>query len=255
MSTLPAIFVAHGAPPLLDDPQWVAQLAAWGAALPRPECILVVCAHYEHRPMAIGATRTVPLYYDFGGFPQRYYQQRYPAPGAPALAERVRALAVGAGFSTIDEPDRGLDHGAYVPLVAMYPDADVPVLQVSLPSLSPPELVRMGRMLAPLREEGVLIMGSGFLTHNLRMFTGYDTPPPAWARDFDDWVAAVLLAGDLDALADFEARAPSARLAHPRTEHFVPVIVAAAAAQGAPVSFPITGWKWGPFSKRSVQLG
>ncbi len=255
MRPFPATFVAHGAPPLLDDPVWVAELASWGRALPRPEAILVVCAHYEARPISIGATRTVPLHHDFWGFPQRYYEQTYAAPGAPALARRVRELAREAGLATAEDPDRGLDHGAYVPLVAMYPDADVPVLQVSLPSLSPGELLEMGRALAPLRAEGVMVMGSGFLTHNLRAIDWQATEPPAWAADFDAWVADVLRSGDLDALADFAARAPAARLAHPRTEHYVPVIVAAAAAEGEPVSFPIEGWAWGPFTKRSVQFG
>lgn len=255
MTRFPATFVAHGAPPLLDDPQWVGELAAWGEALPRPQAILVVCAHYHARPISIAATRTVPLYHDFSGFPQRYYEQTYAAPGAPALAQRVRELAREAGLATTDDPDRGLDHGAYVPLVPMVPEADVPVLQISLPSLSPGELLEMGRMLAPLREEGVMVMGSGFLTHNLRAIDWSATAPPAWASDFDAWVAEVLRSGDLDALADFEARAPAARLAHPRTEHYVPVIVAAAAAEGEPVSFPIEGWTWGPFTKRSVQFG
>ena len=207
MTALPATFVAHGAPPLLDDSEWVDELAAWGRALPRPEAILVVCAHYEARPITLAATRTVPLFHDFWGFPQRYYEQTYAAPGAPALAQRVRDLARDAGVPTAEEPERGLDHGAYVPLVAMYPEADVPVLQVSLPSLGPAELVRMGRMLAPLREEGVLVMGSGFLTHNLRAIDWGGGTPASWAVEFDDWAAGVLRSGDLDALADFEARA------------------------------------------------
>ncbi|HUB07863.1 MAG TPA: class III extradiol ring-cleavage dioxygenase, partial [Myxococcales bacterium] len=199
---------------------------------------------------------TVPLFYDFYGFPERYYQVKYPAPGAPALAARVRALLSGAGEPTRDEPTRGLDHGAYVPLVAMYPAADVPVLQISLPALDPARLLELGRRLAPLRDEGVLILGSGFLTHNLRLVEfSPDALVPAWAREFDHWVAETLRRRDVDALLDYRARAPGVDLALPTHEHFVPVIAAQGAALADPASFPIEGFVWGPFTKRSVQFG
>jgi 4,5-DOPA dioxygenase extradiol len=197
----------------------------------------------------------VPLVYDFYGFPDRYYQTRYPAPGAPELAARVRELLRRREMPVTDDPERGLDHGAWVPLLAMYPQADLPVLQVSMPGLDPRELVELGRALAPLREEGVLIFGSGFLTHNMRY--AFRPGTPDWARDFDAWVAGALSPLDLDALIDFQARAPSARLALPTWEHYAPVLVAAGAAAdpGARTSFPISGW-WmdGAFTKRSVQL-
>jgi len=159
---MPALYLSHGAPPLADDPVWPGQLADWAAALPRPKAILVVSAHWEEAPLALGAVETVPLVYDFWGFPEHYYQVRYPAPGAPALAESVRRLLRAPGTPVQDVPDRGLDHGAYVPLVEMYPDADIPVLQVSMPTLDPVRLMEIGRRLAPLRDEGVLIVGSGF---------------------------------------------------------------------------------------------
>jgi len=251
---MPVTFVAHGAPPLLDDAGWLRQLAAWGEALPKPKAILVISAHWEARPATLGATSTIPLVYDFYGFPQRYYQLRYPSPGAPALAERVRELLRGRGLAVADDPTRGLDHGAYIPLVPMYPKADVPVLQLSLPTLEPRALLNLGRALAPLRDEGVLIMGSGFLTHNMRAMM--DTTPQ-WAKDFDGWVADTLTRGDLDGLADFERKAPAAAMANPRTEHFVPVLVAAGAAEAdlGAVTFPITGFWLGSFTKRSVQWG
>src|SRR5262249_40289157 len=160
------LFVAHGSPLTLDDDAWVAELRAWAQALPPPSSILVVSAHWERSPPTLGATTPVPLLYDFQGFPEHHYRVRYPAPGAPALAERVRALVPDAAH----DPARGLDHGAYVPLAAMYPRADVPVLQLSLPSTEPAPLLALGRALAPLRREGALIAGSGFLTHNLRRF-------------------------------------------------------------------------------------
>jgi 4,5-DOPA dioxygenase extradiol len=253
---MPVIFAAHGAPVLLDDPAWMAELAAWAKAMPRPKSILMVSAHWEARPTTLGATRPVPLVYDFYGFPERYYTTRYPAPGAPQLAGRVRELLRQNGTPTADEPERGLDHGAYVPLVAMYPGADVPVLQISMPVLDPKELFRLGQALAPLRDEGVLVFGSGFLTHNMRY--AFRPGTPTWAREFDDWAEGALSRLDLDALRDFELRAPAARLALPTWEHYAPVLVAAGAVadERPKATFPITGW-WrdGAFTKRSVQFG
>jgi 4,5-DOPA dioxygenase extradiol len=176
---MPVIFAAHGAPILLDDATWMAELASWSRAMPKPKSILMVSAHWEERPTTLGATRTVPLVYDFHGFPERYYQTRYEAPGAPDLAARVRAVLHQNDMPVADDPMRGLDHGAYVPLVAMYPDADVPVLQVSMPGLDAERLLQLGRALAPLREEGVLVFGSGFLTHNMAF--AFKRGTPAWA--------------------------------------------------------------------------
>jgi 4,5-DOPA dioxygenase extradiol len=224
--------------------------------MPRPKSILMVSAHWEARPTTLGATRTVPLVYDFYGFPERYYQTRYEAPGAPGLAARVRELLQQQGIPAAEDPARGLDHGAYVPLVAMYPDADVPVLQVSMPALDPAELVALGRALSPLREEGVLVFGSGFLTHNMRF--AFKPGTPGWAREFDDWAKQALERFDVDALQDFRARAPAAQTALPTWEHYAPVLVAAGAAslgERPRTSFPVTGfWMDGAFTRRSVQL-
>ena len=253
---MPVIFAAHGAPVLLDDAQWMGELADWATAMPKPKSILMVSAHWEQRPATLGATRTVPLVYDFYGFPERYYQTKYPAPGAPDLAERVRGLLGDNGLPVADAPERGLDHGAYVPLVAMYPDVDVPVLQMSISGLVPNELVGLGRALAPLRDEGVLIFGSGFLTHNMRY--AFQPGTPGWAREFDAWAEDALKKFDLDALTDFQTRAPAARMALPTWEHYAPLLVTAGAvAEEQPkATFPIAGW-WmdGAFTKRSVQFG
>jgi 4,5-DOPA dioxygenase extradiol len=252
---MPVIFAAHGAPILLDDAPWMTELAAWASAMPRPESILMVSAHWEARPTTLGATRTVPLVYDFYGFPEKYYQTDYQAPGAPQLASLVRDILREQGIPFADEPERGLDHGAYVPLVAMYPDADVPVLQVSMPSLDSDELFELGRRVAPLRDEGVLVFGSGFLTHNMRY--AFKPGIPAWAREFDDWVADALTRFDVDALKEFRERAPAAELALPTWEHYAPVLVAAGAAseERSATTFPITGfWMHGAFTKRSVQF-
>jgi 4,5-DOPA dioxygenase extradiol len=252
---MPALYLSHGAPPLADDPVWPGELAAWAAGLPRPKAVLMVSAHWEEAPLAIGATTTVPLVYDFWGFPEHYYQVTYAAPGAPELARSVRKLLGGAGHAVQDVPDRGLDHGAYVPLVEMYPEADIPVLQVSMPTLEPEELFRIGRRLAPLRDEGVLIVGSGFFTHNLAALR-HPGGVPSWSAEFDDWGHRALDAQDVDALLDFEHTAPAGRLAHPRTEHFAPLFVTLGAAEsdlGSQRSI-IDGF-WMGLAKRSVQLG
>jgi 4,5-DOPA dioxygenase extradiol len=179
----------------------------------------------------------------------------YPAPGAPELAARVRALLRGAATPVQDVPDRGLDHGAYVPLVEMYPDADVPVLQISMPTLDPERLMEIGRKLAPLRDEGVLIVGSGFFTHNLRAIRT-DGAVPSSMAEFDQWGRETLEAGDVDALLDFEHRAPAGKLAHPRTEHFAPLFLTLGAAEDE-----LTGQRtvidgyWFGMAKRSIQIG
>lgn len=255
---MPALYLSHGAPPLADDALWTGQLADWAARLPRPEAILIVSAHWESAPVTLSATRTVPLLYDFYGFPEHYYRVTYPAPGAPALAARVRGLLDAPGTPVHEAPGRGLDHGAYVPLVEMYPDADIPVLQLSMPTLDPERLLRLGRRLAPLREEGVLVIGSGFFTHNLSGLVWGAGPDeaPGWSREFDSWGDEALQRADLDALLDFEHKAPAGRTAHPRTEHFAPLFVTLGAGEADLDSrrTVIDGF-WAGLAKRSLQLG
>ncbi len=254
---MPALYLGHGAQPLVDDELWTSQLAAWAADLPRPEAILMVSAHWESAPLTLGATDDgVPLVYDFGGFAERYYRATYPAPGAPALAARVKALM--ADTETVaDQPGRGLDHGAYVPLTVMYPDAGIPVLQMSLPTLDPDKLLALGRRLAPLRDEGVLIIGSGFLTHGLPFLRDFsvDQAPPGWSTEFDAWAGEALARGAIDELADFRHRAPGMPYAHPTAEHFAPMFVTLGAATD-PEAVPeqrIDGF-WIGLSKRSFQV-
>ena len=252
---MPTLFLAHGAPMLLDDKAWVGQLADWARALPRPKAILMVSAHWEERPLTIGAITKVPLVYDFFGFPDRFYKLQYASPGAPELAARVRALLGAAKIPVADEPARGLDHGAYIPLMCMYPAADIPVLQISMPSLEPKALFAIGAAFEALRDEGVLIVGSGFLTHNMRSF---GLPTPSWASEFDSWTREVLARGDVDSLLDYRKKGPAVQMALPTHEHFVPVVLAAGAAGSdvAKPSFPIEGfWDGSSFTKRSVQYG
>ncbi len=228
---IPALYLGHGAPPLVDDPVWPTELSRWAGDLPRPKGILVVSAHWEESPLTIGATTPVPLVYDFYGFPEKYYRVTYPSPGAPWLAERVKQL-IGPQTPTAEEPRRGLDHGAYVPLTVMYPQADVPVLQISMPSLDAHELLELGRKLAPLRDEGVLIMGSGFMTHGLPFLRDLrtDAPAPSWSKEFDQWAAETIAKADVDALLDYRRRAPGLPYAHPTVDHFVPLFVTVGAS-------------------------
>jgi len=253
----PALYIGHGAPPLLDDALWTAQLAAWAKELPRPRSVLIVSAHWESAPLTLGATETgVPLTYDFYGFPQRFYEMTYPSPGAPDLAARVEALMPDTE-SVAHRPGYGLDHGAYVPLMVMYPEADVPVLQMSMPTLDPERLFELGRRLRPLRDEGVLIVGSGFLTHGLPFLRDWrsDAEPPGWSKDFDEWAREALGRGDVDELLGFRQRAPGMPYAHPTVEHFAPLFVTLGAASD-PESAPdteIEGYFMG-LAKRSFQV-
>ena len=255
MSTMPALFLSHGAPPLVDNPVWVAQLKDLAAGLPRPKAILMASAHWESAPLMLGATETVPLVYDFGGFPQHYYQVQYRAPGAPELADRIAKLM--PDTEPVARTDRGLDHGGYVPLTVMYPEADVPVLQMSLPTLEPDRLLDLGRRLRPLRDEGVLIVGSGFTTHGLPFLRDWreEAPAPGWSAEFDAWAAETLARGAVDELAEFRTRAPGMPYAHPTIEHFAPMFLTLGASgdpEQAPDQ-PIDGF-WMGLAKRSFQV-
>jgi len=253
---MPALYLGHGAPPLVDDPVWPFQLASWAEAVQRPTAILMVSAHWERAPLTLGATTTVPLVYDFWGFPERYYQLAYPSPGARQLADRVRAL-VGPHQPIADEPRRGLDHGAFIPLICMWPEADVPVLQISMPNLEAETLLQTGRQLGPLRDEGVLIVGSGFLTHGLPFIDVRrpDNDPPSWSAEFDAWAAECITTRDFDALVDYRRRAPALEYAHPTVDHLVPLFVALGTAIDAPgtIDTTIEGF-WMNLSKRSFQF-
>ena len=266
MTPQPVLYLSHGAPPLADDATWTRELADWSTSMratgEKPANILMVSAHWEEAPLALSSTTGAPLTYDFWGFPQRYYEVTYAAPAAPELADEVTRLVSAPGTPVHRDEARGLDHGAYVPLVEMFPDADVPVLQMSMPTLDPRALFRLGQKLAPLREAGTLIVGSGFTTHNLRGFNPSlppDAPAPSWSTEFDAWAKEAMAHEDVDALLDFLDKAPAAHTAHPRTEHFAPLFVSLGAAYGADggrldARSAIDGF-WFGLSKRSWQLG
>lgn len=253
---LPAVFLGHGAPPLFEDTPWMEQFHDWALALPKPKDILVVSAHWEAAPMAITSpAAATPLVYDFGGFDRRYFEMTHATPDASALARRI-AATMPAGQPLHQSKHRGLDHGAWVPLKVMYPDADIPTLQLSIPSDDPEHLVELGRRLRPLRDEGTLIIGSGFLTHGLAYLRRSDWeggPPQSWSADFDAWAADALSRGDIDTLSDFR-RAPGMPYAHPTPEHYLPLFVTLGAATDptAPVRTVIDGFAIG-LAKRSFE--
>lgn len=225
---LPSLFVSHGAPPTLDDPQWLGDLFAWGQSMPKPRAIVVVSAHWENAPLAItGVNASTGLHYDFGGFHPRYYTLKYDTPDATKWANRI-AGALAATTPLHHFVGRGLDHGAFIPLMAMFPAADVPVIQLSMPSLDPEALLKLGARLRALRDEGVLVIGSGFMTHSFAVFRR-----PALAghiEAFDTWVADALERGDVDALTDYLNKGPGAQISHPTADHFVPLLLTLGAA-------------------------
>ena len=209
-------------------------LSALGATLPKPKAILVVSAHWESvAALAVSTIAHPETIHDFGGFPRALFEIQYPAPGAPDVAARTLALLQQQGFNVKADTSRGLDHGAWVPLRLMYPQADIPVTQLSvLRDATPAEHVQIGRALRQLRDEGVLVIGSGSLTHNLSEFRGQsiDAAVPAWVSDFDVWMKDRLQLGDLESLVNYRTQAPFAVRNHPTEEHLSPLFVAMGAA-------------------------
>lgn len=227
MQRLPTLFVSHGAPTLaIDDGPAHRFLGSFGARLGKPRAILVLSAHFEAPAATITAGSAPPTVYDFYGFPRALYEMTYPAPGDPDLARRVGELLSAAGTPARLDEDRGFDHGAWVPLSLMYPDADVPVVQLSIDSRKGAAYhFRLGESLRPLRDEGVLIVGSGGATHNLSVAIGApaDAPLVDWAARFREWLANAVDNDRRDELADYRALAPDARRNHPTEEHLFPL--------------------------------
>jgi 4,5-DOPA dioxygenase extradiol len=221
---LPSLFVSHGAPTLpFDDCPARDFLMQLGAALPKPKGIVVASAHWETAGPAVNRVALNATIHDFHGFPEPLYRLRYPAPGSAALSARVAVLT-----RAITDDTRGLDHGAWVPLMLMYPQADIPVVQLAVqPPLGVAHHIALGRALKPLRDEDVLVMGSGSFVHNLRLLdrVGLGAAEPEWSKAFSDWMNAALLARDDDALIHYRERAPGAVLAHPEDEHLLPLFV------------------------------
>ncbi len=258
MTSLPSLFISHGAPTFAIEPGLAgAQLAALGEALPRPKAILVVSPHWMTRGVEITAAERPATVHDFGGFPRALYAIQYPAPGSPELARRAQQVLQGAGIvATLDER-RGMDHGAWVPLLHLYPEADIPVVQVSIPvDTDEAKAFQLGRALSPLAAEGVLIIGSGSLTHNLYEFRVGDAAEAAYAREFSHWIREAVLDGNTEQLVHALERAPHAQRAHPTTEHFLPLLVAAGAAgQATPATVLDGGIRHGVLAMESYVFG
>ncbi len=230
MATMSSLFVSHGAPTLIiQDGPAHRFLAGYGAVLGKPSAILIASAHWESAVLSVSTVDQPETIHDFYGFPKALYEITYAAPGAPAVAARASAMLRNAGLSGVENSSRGLDHGTWVPLRLMYPTADIPVAQISIQTaLGPAHQLAVGRALAPLRDEGVLIVGSGSATHNLAEFRGQapDTPPLDWVTEFADWTHTVLSEGRTDDLLDYRRIAPHANRNHPTEEHFLPLFTA-----------------------------
>jgi 4,5-DOPA dioxygenase extradiol len=234
MTILPAIFVSHGAPTLVIDPIPTHDfLIELGQSLPRPQAVICISAHWEAAAPMLNLPAQPETIYDFYGFPDELYRISYSAPGSPDLAQRVAKMLMRAGFDASTHPKRGLDHGAWVPLKLMYPQADIPVVQLSVQSrLGATHHLALGRALQPLREEGVLIMGSGGATHNLLAFRGQpvDSPVQEYASAFDEWLDQCIREGQENLLVDYLNQGPFARRNHPSPEHYLPLLVPLGAA-------------------------
>lgn len=231
---MPVLFLSHGAPTLPLEPGETGR--AWqrlGAQLPKPSAILVISAHWGTSIPTVSRAVQPETIHDFSGFPEALYQLRYPAPGAPQMAQAAVLALQQAEIPVQLDDMHGLDHGAWVPLSFLFPRADIPVAQLSLqPDKNPAWHVALGRALRPLREQGVLIIGSGAITHNLRAVFKHpqNEPAPQWVAEFCDWIAAKIAAGDLQALIEYRSRAPHAVQNHPTDDHLLPLFVALGAA-------------------------
>lgn len=252
---MPVVFVSDFGPmPAVESDDYTEALHALGRGLPRPRAVVVMSGHWEARgTLAVTAAEQPAVIHDYHGFPPHFYEVDYPAAGDPALAERTVKLLSEGGFPARTDHKRGLDHGAWVPLSRVYPEADVPVVQLTVPAgAEPGVLMAVGRALAPLRDEGVLLVGAGTLVHNLRLvhFHGKHDPPDAWAVEFERWIGERLDWGTLDEIADYRRLAPHAATAAPTTEHFDPLFFVLGAADGDPVTHHYQAIRWGNGSLR-----
>ena len=228
MNQAPVFFISHGAPTFAIEPGLLGPaLGKLGQQLSQAKAVLVVSPHWQTRDVQVMTTANPETEHDFGGFPAALYKLRYPASGQPDIAKEAARLLTEAGFSTTFDDQRGLDHGAWVPLMHLLPDANVPVFQVSMPhTLTTAQALKLGQALAPLRAQGVVILASGSMTHNLYEFSPYATRAEPYAQEFAAWVRAAVQTNATDALVAYRALAPHAQRAHPSEEHFLPLLVA-----------------------------
>ncbi|AZD80943.1 DODA-type extradiol aromatic ring-opening family dioxygenase [Pseudomonas chlororaphis] len=254
---LPSLFISHGSPMLALEPGASGPaLARLAAELPRPKAIVVVSAHWESQDLRASSNPQPQTWHDFGGFPAALFAVQYPAPGQPELAEQVAQLLRADGLPAQLDDQRPFDHGVWVPLSLMYPQADIPVVQVSLPSRMGPALqTRVGHALSSLRQQGVLLIGSGSITHNLRELDWHAGPESVepWAKAFRDWMIEKLAANDEAALHDYRRQAPNAVRSHPSDEHLLPLYFARGA--GGDFSIAHQGFTMGALGMDIYRFG
>jgi 4,5-DOPA dioxygenase extradiol len=261
MARLPAVFVSHGSPMIaIEDDPWGRALTEFAATLPGPRAVAVVSGHWEAPgPVRVTASPNPETIHDFGGFPEELYRIRYPARGDPGLAALIARLLSDSGFPAKTDAERGLDHGAWVPLMRLHPRADVPVVEISQPlRRNPEDMLRMGAALSRLRDEGVFLLGTGGVVHNLSVMDPADDPNHVedWAREFDEWIAKRLEAMDVAAIASYRTSAPHARLAVPTPDHFDPIfVVLGSALPGERAATIHEGFRYGTISMRSFAIG
>ena len=235
-AVVPALYVSHGAPLFaVDAGETGPALTRWGQGLraqfPALRGVVIMSPHWMARTPQVMTGPQPATWHDFGGFPPALYQLQYPAPGAPALAQEVLALLQAAGVAAQGDAERPFDHGAWVPLMHLFPEADLPVVQVALPvGAGPAEVYALGAALRGLRSQGVLVMGSGSMTHNLAEFFGGEREPAPYVLEFSRWIESALERGDLKALLNYRSQAPHAERAHPTDDHFLPLFFALGAA-------------------------
>lgn len=232
MNAAPALFISHGAPTFALEPGRLgANLRTLASRVPDVKAVLVVSAHWQSRGSRVMTTVAPETIHDFGGFAAELYRLEYPAPGAPEVALQAGRLLAARGFMVGEDDQRGLDHGAWVPMMHLFPDAQVPVFQVSMPyDLNTVEAWRLGRTMGPLRDRGILIVGSGSLTHNLYDVRQNGSDGEPYAREFADWVRDAVMTHDTDRLIRYRREAPHAERAHPTEEHYLPLLVALGAS-------------------------
>lgn len=257
MSRMPALFVSHGSPNLpFESHDAVPFLRGLGQRLPRPRALALISAHWTTCVPTVSTTAHPSTIHDFAGFSDRLYRLSYPAPGAPEIASRAFDLLRQSLPSVGQNPDRGLDHGAWIPASLMYPGADIPCFQISLQTrLGPVGAYALGEALAPLREEGVLLLGSGSIVHNLRELSFDEVKVPEWALRFEAWIEQRLRAHDRGALTQYRELAPAASMAQPTEEHLLPLFAIHGAALGEPILSLYRGFAHGSLSMSAYAVG
>lgn len=255
---MPVAFISDFGPmPAIETDDYTMALEKLGRDFPRPKAVVVMSGHWAAgKTLSVTSTLRPEIIYDFYGFPKEFYQVQYPIPGDPETAAEVVRLLTSAGFSAKTDPNRGIDHGAWVPLSRVYPKADVPIVQITVPAGEDPrKIMAIGRALKPLREKGILIVGAGTFVHNLRLVKFGSQKPDSWAEEFDSWIGSRLDKGSIKEIVDYKRLAPLAELAVPTPEHFDPLFFVLGAAEGEDPTHFFRAIRHGNGSLRIIGFG